>query len=77
MNHQYVREQLYQKYIVPTKKKRKESIGIEIEIPIVNLEKKAVDFSIVHGVTQRFIDHFQFRVEGKDEEGNIYSCKYA
>ena len=74
MNHQYVREQLYQKYIAPTKKKRKESIGIEIEIPIVNLEKKAVDFSIVHGVTQRFIEHFQFRVEGKDEEGNIYSA---
>lgn len=74
MKHQYVREQLYQKYIAPTKEKRTDSIGIEIEIPILNLEKKAVDFSIVHKVTERFMEQFQFRVAGTDEEGNIYSA---
>ena len=32
---------IYQKYIVPTKRKRTKAVGIEIELPIVNLEKKA------------------------------------
>ncbi|MCM1496172.1 MAG: hypothetical protein NC089_10295 [Bacteroides sp.] len=74
MKHQYVREQLYQKYIAPTKEKRSSCIGIEIEMPILNLEKKAVDFSIVHKVTERFMEQFQFRAAGTDEEGNIYSA---
>lgn len=74
MNHQYVREQLYQKYIAPTKEKRSDSIGIELEMPIVNLEKKAVDFAVVHKITGRFMEHFKFRTEGIDDEGNIYSA---
>lgn len=70
---EHVRECLYQRYIEPTKKKRENYVGIEIEMPIVNLEKKAVDFSVVHDITADFMEHFQFQEEGKDEEGNIYS----
>lgn len=73
MNQEFVREQLYQKYIVPTKKKKDNYVGIEIEMPIINLEKKAVDFSIVHKITDSFMEQFQFQVAGRDEEGNIYS----
>ncbi|MCD8019358.1 MAG: hypothetical protein LUF92_07175 [Clostridiales bacterium] len=69
-----VREHLYQKYIEPTKKKKEQYIGIEIELPIVNLDKEAVDFTFVHEVTEKFINHFGFRVAGKDDEGNIYSA---
>ena len=39
MNEQMVKEQLYQRYIEPTKRQRENYIGIEIEIPIVNLKK--------------------------------------
>ena len=39
MNEEYVRQQLYKRYIEPTKKVRNECIGVEIEIPIVNLNK--------------------------------------
>lgn len=71
---EFIRERLYQKYIEPTRKKRTEYIGIEIEIPIVNLKKEAVDFDNVHAVTGRFIEHFHFDVLGRDDEGNIYSA---
>ena len=73
MNQGFVRQQLYQKYIAPTKEKRKNYIGIEIEMPIINMEKKAVDFCVVHKVTARFKEYFCFQEAAKDEEGKIYS----
>ncbi|MBD5544863.1 MAG: glutamylcysteine synthetase [Lachnospiraceae bacterium] len=73
MEREFVREQLYQKYIMPTKEKKDNCIGIEIEMPIINLEKKAVDFSVVHKITNSFMEQFQFQVVGRDEEDNIYS----
>lgn len=73
MNQGFVRQQLYQKYIAPTKEKRKNYIGIEIEMPIINMEKKAVDFGVVHKVTARFKEYFCFQEADKDEEGKIYS----
>lgn len=73
MDREYVRKGLYQKYIEPTKKKRENYIGIEIEMPIINLEKEAVDFVVVHKITAGFMEHFKFQEAGKDEEGNIYS----
>ena len=60
MNENLIKEALYQKYIEPTKKKRESYIGIEIEMPILNLDKKPVDFAIIHKITDRFMEHFQF-----------------
>ncbi|MGN0275840.1 MAG: hypothetical protein ACI4CZ_01470 [Hominisplanchenecus sp.] len=74
MNEQMVKEQLYQRYIEPTKRQRENYIGIEIEIPIVNLKKEAVDFAVVHGVTAKFMERFGFHPAGLDDEGNIYSA---
>lgn len=51
MNENLIKEALYQKYIEPTKKKRESYIGIEIEMPILNLDKKPVDFAIIHKIT--------------------------
>lgn len=73
MDQEFVRERLYEKYILPTKKNKDNYVGIEIEMPIINLEKKAVDFSVVHKITDSFMERFQFQVAGRDEEGNIYS----
>lgn len=75
MNMETVREQLYERYIEPTRKKRKEFIGVEIELPIVNLRQEAVDFQVVHRVTEDFIRFFQFQTSGKDDEGNIFSAQ--
>lgn len=74
MEREYVRQQLYKRYIEPTKKARKKYIGVEIEIPIVNLDKKAVDFEIIHNITDVFIEKFNFEATGIDDEGNIYSA---
>jgi gamma-glutamylcysteine synthetase len=75
MEREVVREELYKKYIAPTRKQREKFIGIEIEMPIVNLEKEAVDFQVVHRITERFLKHFGFCPEGRDEEGNLYALK--
>jgi gamma-glutamylcysteine synthetase len=72
-----VRKKLYEKYIEPTTKKRRKYIGIEVELPIINLDKQAVDFAQVHRLTERFMDHFGFAVESRDEEGNVSAAKHA
>lgn len=74
MDEALVRERLYEKYIEPTKKSRENYVGIEIEMPIINLNKKAVDFAIVHRITDSFLKYFQFQPTGRDEEGNIYAA---
>lgn len=75
MKAEQIREQLYQRYIAPTKRDREDFIGVEIEMPILNLDKQPVDFSIVHKITEQFMDRFGFQTEGRDEEGNIYAAR--
>lgn len=75
MDKDYIIEQLEKRYIEPTKKKRESYIGVEIEMPIVNLNKEAVDFSVVHSVADEFIAHFGFSPCGIDDEGFIYSAE--
>ncbi len=75
MEKDIVKEILYKKYIEPTKKKREDFIGIEIEIPILNLNKQAVDFTVVHKLTEKFISHFNFVVTGTDDDGNVFSAQ--
>lgn len=72
--HTTIRELLYQKYITPTKGRKKGYIGVEIELPLLNRNKKPVNFSVVHKVTVQFMQKFGFAEEGKDEEGNIYAA---
>ncbi|MCH5251703.1 MAG: glutamylcysteine synthetase [Lachnospiraceae bacterium] len=74
MENSVIRKLLYEKYIAPTKRKKKGYIGIEIEMPLLNLKKEAVDFSVVHKVTKVFMEKFSFEVEGCDDEGNIYAA---
>lgn len=71
-----IREKICQMFLESTKKSKKEYIGIEIEVPIINLNKEAVDFEIVHRVTQSFKNQFNsFEVDGIDYDGNIYALR--
>ena len=71
-----IKEKICQMFLESTKKSKKEYIGIEIEIPIINLNKEAVDFDIVHLVTESFKNHFNsFEVEGIDYDGNVYALR--
>lgn len=70
-----IRNKLYEKFIEPTKE-RKNFIGIEIEVPIINLNKEPVDFDIVHRITDNFQKVFNdFSPNGIDYEGNTFSLK--
>ncbi|MBR1524641.1 MAG: hypothetical protein IJ641_09345, partial [Lachnospiraceae bacterium] len=55
-----LRSILYDKYIAPTKKEKEEYIGVEIEMPILNLARESVDFANVHRVTEKFMEKFSF-----------------
>ena len=57
MELELIRQQLHKRYIEPTKKKREKYIGVEIEMPIVNLSKNAVDFENLY---YRSIDNKPF-----------------
>ena len=65
----------YRKYMKPTQRKRKPCVGVEFELPIVNLANKPVDFSVVHALTDAFIGKFQFDLLHRDDEGNIYAAQ--
>lgn len=66
-----LRALLYEKYLLPTKKNRDDYVGIEIEMPILNLNREAVDFSNVHKVTKSFMREFSFVPVKYDENGNV------
>ena len=73
IDNQTIRKRLYDEFIKPTTKK-KNLIGIEIEIPIINLDKKAVDFNVVHKITDKLLKYYpDFEIDGIDYEGNIFS----
>lgn len=75
ISNEQIRSKLYEEFIKPTNQK-KNYIGIEIEIPIINLNKKAVDFDVVHKITEKFQNHYSdFKKEGVDYEGNVFSLK--
>ena len=70
-----IKDKLYDEFIKPTGEK-KDFIGIEIEIPIINLDKKAVDFNVVHEVTGKIQNHYgDFKSDGIDYDGNVFALK--
>ena len=75
MNNEKIRSRLYDEFIKPTNQD-KNFISVEIEIPIINLDKKAVDFDVVHNITDKFQKEFDsFESDGIDYNGNVFSLK--
>ena len=75
INEDIIRNKLYSEFIKPTYQ-NKNYIGIEIEIPIINLNKRAVDFDKVHEVTSKFQKQYgDFKIEGIDYDGNVFALK--
>ncbi len=75
MNTEEFKQLLFDRFIKPTINNQNNYIGVKIEMPILNLDKKPVNFEIVHNITEKFIEHFDFLPVGIDEDGNIYSAK--
>ena len=71
-----VRQAIYDKYIAPTKKERPDYIGVEIEMPVVNLSGQPVDEDVSIKTAESFIKNFGFIESGKDSNGSITSAKH-
>lgn len=67
-------EAIYERYIVPSKRKRTKLAGLEFELPVVNHKKLPVDFSVVHKVTDAFVRKFSFDKVCRDDDGFIYAA---
>lgn len=74
INKQALDEAIYEKYIRPIQRPRRLYAGLEFELPIVNLEHKPVDFSVIYALTDAFISRFGFDEIHRDDDGNIYSA---
>ncbi|MBQ9269520.1 MAG: glutamylcysteine synthetase [Oscillospiraceae bacterium] len=74
MNRNSVRALLYEKYIAPTERPRNKAIGIEIEMPVVNLSGGPTDFSVTQAAAQGLYEQFGFACSGKDAFGQCYSA---
>lgn len=75
MDESVVLQALYDRYIAPTKKKRERYVGIEIEMPIINLNGEAVDFFVIHKLTEAFAAQFEMSSIGIDDDGHVYSLQ--
>ena len=73
MNDERLSEAIYNKYIAPTDKHRSSMVGIEIELPVVNMSGEAVDERLVIEAADKFREHFGFAAEGRDDNGNVNS----
>lgn len=71
MNQEDIRNLIYQRYIEPTKLKRDVYAGVELELPIINLNKAPADFKLIHRLTEEFKNQFNFKIKGRDENGDI------
>ena len=60
MERSVLEEAIYNRYIVPTRRKRTHLAGLEFEMPIVNEKNEPVNFEVIYQVTDRFIDTFSF-----------------
>ena len=77
MNQEAIDKAIYDKYILPTKGKAKKFIGIEIEMPVVNLNKEAVDEKVIFALSDAFSKEFKFEVISRDAEGNANSMQHS
>ena len=60
---------IYDHFIIPTERKRTSYIGIEIEMPIVNLNGEKTDKTVAVNAIKRAIDHFGFTPNKFDDNG--------
>lgn len=67
-----MKRKIYERYIKPTQRRKTDLVGLEFEFPIVNRKKQAVDFQIVHNITESFVREFSFHEISRDDEGHIY-----
>lgn len=62
-------ESIFDRFISPLQKPRANYIGIEIEMPIVNLNSEKTDKAVSIAAVQKAIEHFDFTPKKFDDDG--------
>lgn len=70
-----LRQAIYDKYIAPTQKQRPDYIGVEIEMPVVNLADEPADEKVALAAAELFAAHFGFQITGKGADGRFTSAQ--
>ena len=65
---------LYERFLLPLNRPCRDWVGIEIELPVVNLAHRPVNFEICHLMMNQFVNHFHFAKKLRDEDGHIYNA---
>ncbi len=65
---------IWQKYILPTRRQKTDCVGVEFEFPVINKSYSAVDFDVVHKLSEVFVKEFEFEHITRDDEGFIYNA---
>lgn len=73
MNVTAVENAIYDRYIAPTKAQRSNYIGVEIEMPVVNLSGEAADEKVSIETAAKFSEKFGFTAVGHDADDNVNS----
>lgn len=66
---------IYQRFIQPTVGRIPQYVGVEFELPLVNLKQEPVSFPVVHALVEAFLERFDFIGAAWDEEGRICSAR--
>lgn len=75
MNLTVLDKQIYERFIRPTVDKQPRYVGVEFELPLVNLSPAPVDFSVVHALVDAFLKQFHFQSAGLDDDAHICSAQ--
>lgn len=68
-------EAVHDRFLRPLDRPCRDWAGIEIELPIINLSREAVDFDVCHQMMDQFIDTFRFEGIERDDDGHIYHAE--
>lgn len=73
---EHIRKMLYKRYITPTEKKRDRRIGVEIEMPIVNLTGEATDHDVCRQAFNTAAAYFGFIPHLYDQKGRCHEAMH-
>ena len=69
-----IKRELYQKYVRPTERTKKNYIGIEIEMPIAKLDGTATDYQAAQAMFLSVINQYHLIPEKYDDNGVCFSA---
>ena len=69
-----IREKVYERYIKPTEEDRKDYVGVEIELPIVNISGLETNHEVCRQVFEQAVKKFEFKPESYDDNGKCHSA---